>query len=143
MRQYTGKFELERALGVLGGKIWITPRDSAKNFENMVAGHFLKWIHTREDLYGEDWELRYFKDTSGREIDFILLKDGEAFLTLECKWKDTEVSHVLSYFKLRSPATRIVQVHLKGKKDYETLDGIRVTTFENFWKDWIQEFTLN
>jgi predicted AAA+ superfamily ATPase len=63
--------------------IWSASRDNAKKFENLVAGHFLKWIHSREDQFGEDWELRYFKDTSGREIDFILLKEGEPFLALE------------------------------------------------------------
>jgi uncharacterized protein len=120
--------------------IWSAAKDNSKKFENLVAGHFLKWIHSREDYYGEDWELRYFKDTSGREIDFILLKDGESFLALECKWSQTEISPVLTYFKQRSPNTRIAQVHFLGKKDYETMEGIRITSFATFWKEWTAEF---
>ena len=38
-------------------------------FENLVAGHLLKWTHHEQDVKGRDVELRYFRDTD-RKVRF-------------------------------------------------------------------------
>ncbi|MCC5815254.1 MAG: ATP-binding protein [Leptospira sp.] len=115
---------------------WSLPKDPAIQFENMVAGHLLKWIHQRQDAYGEDWNLNYYRDTAGREVDFVLTKDERPELLLEVKLSDTDIHPPLRYLRDRlSPTLPTYQVHLQGKKDYETADGIRVTSFPIFWKE--------
>jgi hypothetical protein len=85
-----------------------------------------------EDLLREEWQWCYFKDSSGREIDFTHLKNQEPFLAIQCKLTQTDVLPVLSYFKQRSPNTRIVKLQppyekfdqtslLVGKMDRDTV----------------------
>lgn len=41
-------------------------------------------------------ELRYLRDTDGREIDFVVLKDKKPIFAVECKSGDGQLSkHVL------------------------------------------------
>lgn len=51
---------------------WSTVADEGARFENMVACHLLKWVHWQQDTEGLDLELRYFRDTDGREVDFVV-----------------------------------------------------------------------
>ncbi len=34
----------------------------------------LKWVHFQQDSLGLDFELRYFRDTDGREVDFVVVE---------------------------------------------------------------------
>ena len=51
----------------------VIPNDAAR-FENLVACHLLKWVHYQQDTQGRDLELRYFRDTDGREVDFVVVE---------------------------------------------------------------------
>jgi len=53
---------------------WTTVEDFGAKFENVVACHLLKWVHYQQDVYGEDIELRYLRDETGREVDFVISK---------------------------------------------------------------------
>jgi predicted AAA+ superfamily ATPase len=121
---------------------WSLPQEDSIRFENMVAGHLLKWIHRRQDGFGEEWDLRYFRDTAGREVDFILTLDETPKLLLECKLSDTEIHPPLRYLKDRLPKTETWQVYFQGKKDYETPDEIRVSSFPTFWKEWLEKYPM-
>jgi len=55
----------------------LVPADGPR-FENLVASHLLKWVHYQQDVFGKDLDLRYFRDTDGREVDFDFEVDGEA-----------------------------------------------------------------
>jgi len=50
---------------------WSLVPDPAARFENMVASHLLKWVHFRQHAEGLDLELRYFRDSDGREVDSL------------------------------------------------------------------------
>ena len=121
---------------------WSLPLEDSIRFENMVAGHLLKWIHRRQDGFGEEWDLRYFRDTAGREVDFILTLDEIPKLLLECKLSDTEIHPPLLYLKDRLPKTETWQVYFQGKKEYETPDEIRVSSFPTFWKEWLEKYPM-
>ena len=41
-----------------------------------MASHLLKWVHFEQDARGRDLELRYFRDTDGREVDFVVVEGG-------------------------------------------------------------------
>ena len=52
---------------------WSRVADRGARFENMVAGHLLKYCHYVEDTQGHEMELRFIRDTDKREVDFVVL----------------------------------------------------------------------
>jgi predicted AAA+ superfamily ATPase len=103
----------------------IVPADGAR-FENLVASHLLKWVHFQQDTLGRDLELRFFRDTDGREVDFVVVERRTPIMMVECKWADAEVDRGLRYLKARFPAVDAWQISATGRKDFVTPDGIRV-----------------
>jgi hypothetical protein len=103
----------------------VVPGDPAR-FENLVACHLLKWVHFQQDSQGRDVELRYFRDTDGREVDFVVAERRAPLVIVECKWGDAEIDRGLRYFKARFPQADAWQVSAVGTKDYVSPDGIRV-----------------
>jgi hypothetical protein len=103
----------------------VVPADAAR-FENLVACHLLKWVHFEQDTQGRDFELRYFRDIEGREVDFVLAEGRRPRLLIECKWGDAEVDRSLRYLKARFPDAEAWQISATGTKDYQTPDGVRV-----------------
>jgi predicted AAA+ superfamily ATPase len=103
----------------------VVPADGPR-FENLVASHLLKWVHFEQDALGRDLELRYFRDTDGREVDFVVIEGKRPKLLVECKWGDAEVDRGLRYLKARFPDVDAWQLSAVGVRDYRTPDGIRV-----------------
>jgi hypothetical protein len=103
----------------------LVPGEPAR-FENLVGAHLLKWVHFKQDTEGRDLELRYFRDTDGREVDFVVVEGRDPLLLVECKWADAEVDRGLRYLKTRFPAADAWQVSATGSKDYRKPEGIRV-----------------
>ena len=116
---------------------WTLITDLSNRFENLVACALLKWVHFQQDTLGEDIELSYFRDVDGREVDFVVVRDGKPFWLIECKWSDTNVSPGLKYLKERFPDTVAWQISMEGKKDFVTEQGIRVCPATIFLKDLI------
>jgi predicted AAA+ superfamily ATPase len=105
---------------------WSQVPELPRRFENMVAGHLLKWVHYEQDAKGRDLELRYFRDVDGREVDFVVSEGGKPIRLIEVKWGDDEISRGLRYLKTRFPEADADQISATGKKDYLTPEGIRV-----------------
>lgn len=105
---------------------WSLVKDDALRFENLVAGHLLKWVHYAIDTEGRDLELRYFRDVDGREVDFVVVEDRKPIRMIECKWTDAPVAPGLRYLKARFPRCDAWQISMAGTKDYETPEGIRI-----------------
>ena len=105
---------------------WNVVPEPSLRFENLVASHLLKWVHYEQDAKGRDLELRYFRDTDRREVDFVVVERREPTLLVECKWGDEETDRSLRYFKTRFPKSEAWQISATGTKDYVTPDGIRV-----------------
>ena len=104
---------------------WAEVPERGERFENLVAGHLLKWAHFQQDYEGEDIELHYFRDTDKREIDFIVTDGNKPIKAIECKLKDKGISSHLAYFKAKFPSVDCIQVHLEHKEDYESKEGIK------------------
>ena len=51
--------------------------------------HLLKWVHFEQDTKGRDLELRYFRDSDGREVDFVVVEGRRPLLFVEAKWIST------------------------------------------------------
>lgn len=105
---------------------WTVVPGNAPRFENLVACHLLKWVHHQQDTQGLDLELRYFRDTDGREVDFVVTDRRRPVLCVECKWADGRLDKSLRYFKARFPDCEAWQVSASGTKDFVTPEGIRV-----------------
>lgn len=103
----------------------LVPGDAAR-FENLVAGHLLKWVHLQQDAEGLDLDLRYFRDTDGREVDFVVVDRRTPTLLVECKWGDADVDRSLRYLKAKFPKADAWQVSATGTRDFVTPEGIRV-----------------
>ena len=96
---------------------WATTEEVPARFENMVASHLLKYCHFTEDTEGYKMELRFLRDTDGREIDFLVLKNGKPQFAVECKTGEKQLSRRIEYFKTRIGIPEVYQVHL-GTKEY-------------------------
>jgi len=114
---------------------WSRIPDAGPRFENMVAGHLLKYCHFVEDTQGHAMELRYIRDTDLREINFAVLRDGRPEFAVECKCGGREVSPACRYFRDRTDIPRFYQVHL-GDRDFGNADSdTRVLPFRTFCKE--------
>lgn len=105
---------------------WTLVPDLSLRFENLVASALLKWTHFQEDTRGEDYELRYFRDVDGHEVDFVVVLNKKPIQFIECKWADTAISPALKYMKQRFPECEAWQISATGNKDYIGDLGIRV-----------------
>lgn len=101
---------------------WSELQNPGARFENMIAGHLLKYCHFVEDTQGDDMELRYLRDTDGREVDFVVLRNQRPVVAVECKLTDTAIPKGIPYFRKRTPIPRFVLVH-SGEQRYQGDDA--------------------
>jgi predicted AAA+ superfamily ATPase len=113
---------------------WSLVAEPGYRFENMVASHLLKYCHYKEDTEGYKMELRYLRDTDGREIDFVILENRKPLFAVECKSGDRQLSKHIAYFQQRTNIPAFYQVHL-GERDYGTAKTGRVLPLEEFCKE--------
>lgn len=113
---------------------WSQVEDGGARFENFVAGHLLKYCHYIEDTEGYSMELRYLRDTDGREIDFVVLKNKKPIFAVECKSGEKQLSSHISYFQERTAIPAFYQVHLKERAYGDPKFG-RVLPFRMFCKE--------
>ncbi|MCM2281661.1 MAG: AAA family ATPase [Bdellovibrionaceae bacterium] len=111
---------------------WTLIEDPALRFENLVAVHLLSQVHHRQDTQGEDLDLRYFRDTDKREVDFVLVKKNRPISLIECKLGDQPVSDSLKYLTKKFPDIPSFQIHLQGNKEYLSAEGIHVLPARKF-----------
>lgn len=113
---------------------WSQVEESGFRFENFVASHLLKYCHFIEDTQGHSMELRYLRDTDGREIDFVVLKNKKPIFAVECKSGAKKLSPHIGYFQQRTNIPEFYQVHMETK-DYGHPKAGRVLPFITFCKE--------
>lgn len=113
---------------------WSQVEESGFRFENFVASHLLKYCHFIEDTQGHSMELRYLRDTDGREIDFVVLKNKKPIFAVECKSGAKKLSPHIGYFQQRTNIPEFYQVHMESK-DYGHPKAGRVLPFITFCKE--------
>ena len=97
---------------------WSAVENPGPRFENLVGSHLLKYCHFIEDTEGWPMEIRYLRDTQGREVDFVVLRKGKPLFAVECKLTDHALDPALEYFAARTRIPRVFQVHL-GQAHFE------------------------
>ena len=103
---------------------WNAVVDEGNRFENFTAVHLLKWIYYEQDVKGREVDLRYYRDKYNREVDFVITENGRPIHFIEAKLSDSDIPLGLRYLKSIYPDTRTTLVHLKGKKDFISKEGI-------------------
>ncbi len=113
---------------------WSSIEEPSLRFENMVAGHLMKYCHFLEDTEGEKMELRFLRDTDKREIDFVVLKGKKPLFAVECKMGERNLSPHISYFRDRTTIPKFYQVHL-GTRHTEVDKMVQIVPFWRFCRD--------
>jgi predicted AAA+ superfamily ATPase len=109
---------------------WSLIEDPGARFENLVACHLLKWCHFKQDTEGWEMELRYFRDTDKREVDFVVLQEKKPLYFIEVKTSAKSVSDALIYLKRKFPQVPAYQVSL-ADETYQTRDGVIVCSVKD------------
>lgn len=109
---------------------WTTIEDRGARFENLIAFHLLKESHYIEDTQGHDAELRFFRDVTGREVDFVQIVDRKPVRFVECKVADTAISPALMYLHRKFPSVPALQVLETPGTDRIVAEGIRLVSAE-------------
>lgn len=111
---------------------WSLCMDENARFENMVASHLLKYCHFKEDTEGDEMALRFVRDATGRELDFVVVKNNRPLFAVECKTGERSLSKNIAYFSRRADIPCFYQVHT-GDIDYEQVElTARVIPFTRF-----------
>ncbi len=94
--------------------------DAAK-LENLVALSLLKWCDLQRDTQGRRCELRYYRDTSGREVDFVITENSRPYACIEVKTSDSKPSPSLAYLTKRLKTKHAFQLvrNLERETDHE------------------------
>ena len=112
---------------------WSLISEPGPRFENLVASQLLKYCHFLEDTKGYTMDIRYLRDTNGREVDFVVLQNKKPLFAIECKSGEKSISPTIEYFAERTNIPYWYQVH-KGKTAFSK-GPITVLPFIQFCKE--------
>ena len=77
---------------------WAAVRDVGRRAETFIACHLLKAVEGWNDLGLGAFELGYLRDKEKREVDFVVVRDGEPWFLVEAKHGDAALSPALQHF---------------------------------------------
>lgn len=109
---------------------WSEIEENGNRFENFVASHLLKFCHYIEDTQGDRMELRFLRSDTGKEIDFIIIKNKKPIFAVECKVSAKSLSSNVEFFMKKFNIPKFYQVHLE--KDKWARGNQIVLPFEEF-----------
>lgn len=90
---------------------WSLLKDEGAKKENFVASLLLKSVDFWTDSGLGNFELFYLRDKSQREVDFLVVKDDEPFMLIECKSSSKEpISPQLKHYQDLLKCTYALQV---------------------------------
>lgn len=98
---------------------WRRTEDEAARLENLIAIHLLCFVHWQEDVQGEKWGLRYFRDKQKHEVDFILLRKEKPVCAIEVKMQDQNLDPNLKYLLERVKIPYAFQISLNSDSDWQ------------------------
>ena len=85
---------------------------------NLVALHLLKFCHYQQDKDGFQVELRYLRDRTGREVDFLVTIDRKPWFAVEAKLTEAAIDPSLVHFRERLKIPFVYQVVLQATRDF-------------------------
>jgi len=88
---------------------WSGITDPGARAETFAACHLLKAVETWTDLGLGAFELRYLRDKLKREVDFLIVRDGEPWVLIEIKSSRETLSPHLFHFQKQTGAKHAFQ----------------------------------
>jgi predicted AAA+ superfamily ATPase len=88
---------------------WSGITDPGARAETFAACHLLKAVETWTDLGLGAFELRYLRDKLKREVDFLIVRDGEPWVLIEIKSMRETLSPHLFHFQKQTGAKHAFQ----------------------------------
>ena len=110
-------------------------KDQGARVENLVACSLLKELHFIEDTQGFNCKLHYLRTKDGKELDFLISVDDKPVLCIEVKSSDKTPSKSFTHFKKHIDMIKCVQLVIGLKKEFDTVNNIKVRNLENFLSD--------
>lgn len=89
---------------------WASIKDPGARAETFVACHLLKAVDGWNDMGLGRFELGYLRDKDAREVDFIVVRDGEPWFLAEVKHRDESLNPTLGYYQNQTKAPFAFQV---------------------------------
>jgi len=99
---------------------WADIQDPGDRAETFVGCHLLKAVDAWNDLGYGRFQLAYLRDKSKREVDFIVIRDGDPWFLAEVKYRTTPIGESLKHFQEQTKAPFAFQVVLEA--DYVAAD---------------------
>ncbi len=99
---------------------WSGVQDEGAKGETFVACHLLKAVEGWNDLGLGTFQLCYLRDKAKREVDFVVIRDGNPWFLVEVKTRESSLAPSLSYFQEQTRAPFAFQVVLQA--DYVDAD---------------------
>jgi predicted AAA+ superfamily ATPase len=93
---------------------WSAIQDPGQRAETFCACHLLKAVEAWTDLGLGQFELRYVRDLQKREVDFLVIRDGEPWFLVEAKHGADDLSKTLAYFQKQTGALHAFQVSMQA-----------------------------
>ncbi|MEM7494894.1 MAG: AAA family ATPase [Myxococcota bacterium] len=79
---------------------WSCVREEGSRLENCLASHLLKAAHLWTDLGLGEYSLHFVRDKQGREVDFLVCRDGRPWFLVEAKRSGkASLSKSLAFFQ--------------------------------------------
>jgi len=110
---------------------WSRLEEEGPKLENLVALHLLKYCDYLYDYEGWKVSLYYLRDSTGREVDFLLTLNQEPWIAIEVKTKEKKLSGSLVYFKEKLGVPYCYQIVHRCMDEF-IKGGIRVMPVEKF-----------
>ena len=89
---------------------WASIEDAGQRAETFVACHLLKAVEGWTDMGLGAFELGYLRDKEKREVDFLVVRDGEPWFLAETKHRDESMSPSLKHYQEQTGAPFAFQV---------------------------------
>jgi predicted AAA+ superfamily ATPase len=115
---------------------WTLIKEPGPRFENLVAVHLQKWVHFQRDTEGLDYELRYFRDVDGREVDFIVVDGRTPIVAVECKIQQGSVGKGLNYLRNKFPALEAWQISYEPSPHRVAENNIHLACATELLRQW-------
>lgn len=94
---------------------WSLVRNEGARNENFIGSHLLKAVHWWTDSGLGDFGLHYLRTKQQQEVDFVVTRDNEPFMLVECKTSSKEpMSNALVKFQRMLSAPYAFQVAIDG-----------------------------
>ena len=95
---------------------WSSVKAGGMRNENFIASHLLKSVQWWTDSGLGEFDLCYVRDKQQREVDFLIAKDGEPYMLVECKTTmDEPLSSALTHFQTALKVPYAFQVAVDGE----------------------------